>query len=280
MPITTSTRPVLRYPGGKWILAPWIIAHFPPHQCYVEPFMGAASVFFRKPRAYAEVLNDLNNDIVNLFGLLRDPGRARILERLLRLTPFAAVEYEAAYTPTDDRMEQARRFLVRSWQGFNSEGALGYTTGWRRNRDRRGTLPAHDWGRFPDHITSFTQRLQGVIIESRDALALLPVYDRADTLWYIDPPYDETACPNFNGYGESVDHAALSVALHQLTGMIVLSGYRSPTYDRLYADWCRVDHRAYTGTGKAGARTRLECLWLNPTCQTALTQLPLFGETP
>lgn len=29
-------RPALRYYGGKWNLAPWIISHFPPHQNYVE----------------------------------------------------------------------------------------------------------------------------------------------------------------------------------------------------------------------------------------------------
>jgi hypothetical protein len=70
-----------RYHGGKWMLAPWIIEHFPPHRIYTEAFGGAASVLMRKPRAkLVEVYNDLDGEIVSLFRVLRDPDGRRCEE--------------------------------------------------------------------------------------------------------------------------------------------------------------------------------------------------------
>ena len=112
------SRPILRYHGGKWILAPWIISHFPPHRVYVEPFGGAASVLLRKPRSYAEVYNDLDREIVSLFRVARERGEE--LRRALELTPFARQEYLEAWHPSDDPLEQARRTVIRAYMGFAS----------------------------------------------------------------------------------------------------------------------------------------------------------------
>jgi DNA adenine methylase len=83
------TRPVIRYYGGKWKLADWVISHFPKHRCYVEAFGGAASVLMKKKPSRVEVYNDLSDEVVNLFQVLRDPGTAKELRRRLSLTPFS-----------------------------------------------------------------------------------------------------------------------------------------------------------------------------------------------
>ncbi len=112
------TRPLVRYHGGKWRLAPWIVGFIPAHRVYVEPYGGGGSVLLRKPRSYGEIYNDLDGEIVNLFRVVRDRGEA--LVRVLELTPFAREEFLDGWHVSDDPVEQARRTLIRAYMGFGS----------------------------------------------------------------------------------------------------------------------------------------------------------------
>lgn len=271
-------RPVLRWHGGKWLLAPWIIDHFPSHQVYVEPFGGAGSVLMRKPRAYAEIWNDLDGDVVNLFRVLRSDSAADLV-RALRLTPFSRAEFDLAYEPTADTLESARRLVVRSFMGFGSNGHnVKAKTGFRANSNRSGTTPAHDWINYPDSLSAVVDRLRGVTIENRDAVLIMRQHDAPDTLHYVDPPYLPSTRSLANPYdikyrggmyavemGED-EHPALLAALCDLSGMVVLSGYPSPVYDAALRGWTRVQHDALAD----GARARTEVLWINPQCAARL----------
>lgn len=260
-------RPLVRYHGGKWLLAPWIISHFPAHRVYVEPFGGGGSVLLRKPRSYAEIYNDLDGEIVNVFRMARDFGTD--LVRLLELTPFARTEFEQSYEPGDGPLEQARRTIARSFQGFGSAAVCGETSGFRANSNRSGTTPAQDWRNYPSALANIIDRLQGVVIENRDACEVMVAQDGPETVFYIDPPYvHHTRSPKTRGtvtrkaYKHEMtntDHEALSVTLHGLAGAVVLSGYRCQLYDRLYGDWQRVDRASHAD----GARDRVESLWLS-----------------
>ena len=263
-------RPLVRYHGGKWLLAPWIIAHLPKHRIYVEPFGGGGSVLLRKPRSYGEIYNDLDGEIVNVFRVARDRGGE--LRDALRLTPFARVEFEESYLPAANEMEQARRTIVRSFMGFGSAAACGETSGFRANSNRLGTTPAHDWKNYPDALEALIDRLQGVVIENRDAVQVMLAHDSPETAHYVDPPYvHSTRSAKARGTSsrksykhELTDdqHAALSIILHNLEGAVVLSGYRNDAYDDLYSDWARVEKHANAD----GARPRIEVLWLSPKC--------------
>lgn len=259
----TPTRPVLRYHGGKWLLAPWIIEHFPNHRTYVEPFGGAASVLIRKEHAYAEVYNDLDGEIVNLFRVLRDAEQAAELEYLIRHTPFSRVEFVQSYEPSSDPVEQARRTMFRSFAGLSGVATSGKPTGFRSDVTRSGTIPATDWMRLPNQIPALVARLQGVIIECDAAADVIRRYDSPDTLFYIDPPYPaETrdAGRDYRFEMDTDDHRKLASILHDVTGMVVLSGYPCRLYDDLYAGWKRVERSAYAD----GASPRREALWLSP----------------
>ena len=281
--MSAPTRPVLRWHGGKWRLAPWIIGHFPTHRVYVEPFGGAGSVLMRKSRAYAEVWNDIDGEVVNLFQVLRSE-RAGALIEALRLTPFARAEFDAAYEPTDDPVEQARRLVIRSFMGFGTTGALGRSTGFRADSNKSGTTPAHDWASYPHALWHTVGRLAGVVIEQRDAIDVMAAHDGPGTLHYVDPPYLHGTRSRGNPYCakhkyrhelSDADHALLLDALRGLTGMVVLSGYPSSLYDDALRDWRRVETAALAD----GARARTEVLWLNPACCAALDadQMPLLA---
>lgn len=275
-PIVIPTRPVMRWHGGKWKLAPWIISHFPPHRVYVEPFGGGASVLLRKERSYAEVYNDLDQDAVTLFKVLRDPGMAPRLVDMVRLTPFAKMEFEGSYEPSDDPLERARRLLIRSFMGFGSNGHNAATkTGFRANSNRSGTTPARDWANYPDLLPAIIERLSGVVIECRDACEVMSAHDEPHTLHYIDPPYVlETRSKSMhrNGcYAHELDeagHIRLLDHIVTLQGMVILSGYPHDLYDELLGGWRRIETAAHAD----GARDRTEVLWINPQACAVVTE--------
>lgn len=277
----TPTRPILRYHGGKWRLAPWIISNFSPHRIYVEPFAGAASVLLQKPRVYSEVYNDADGQIVNLFRVLRNPAHARELVRLVKLTPYARDEFDESYILADDPIEQARRTLFRSMAGFSSVGATGrWKTGFRGNVTRTGTTPAHDWKSFPAAIELIVERLKGVVIENDDARAVINRYDTAETLFYVDPPYPySTRHVRWAGEAYAVemsddDHRELANLLKMCSGQVVISGYACPLYDdELFQTWYRVERKSHAD----GAVDRTEVLWMN---RHGGGELPLFSFFP
>lgn len=270
-------RPVLRYFGGKFLLAPWIISHFPKHKVYVEPFGGAASVLMRKPRSYAEVYNDLDSEVVSLFKILRDPSRARALKKRLQNTPFSREEFDSAYGEPVDAIEAAAFLIIRAFMGFGSDGhnIESGKTGFRANSNRSGTTPAHDWVNWPECITQFTERLRGVVIEKRDAAKVIAQQDSPETLFYVDPPYVHStrgAKHNYRFELSNEDHANLLKTLQGVQGMVVLSGYETSLYNTL--GW----QKATKATNADGARKRTECLWLNPAAASGHVQSELFEE--
>lgn len=252
-------------------MAPWIIGHFPAHRIYVEPFGGAASVLIRKPRSYAEIYNDLDGDVVNLFRVLRSDRAAELVESV-RLTPFAREEFAAAYEPSGDPVERARRLITRSFMGFGSNGH-NRSTGFRANSNRSGTTPAHDWSNYPDALCAIVDRLQGIVIENRDAKEVMAAHDGDETLHYADPPYVfATRSDLSKDYAHELtddDHAELLAFLTTLRGTVILSGYPHELYDASLPGWHRVERKHLAD----GARERTEVLWIN-----RASNLNLLGE--
>jgi DNA adenine methylase len=277
------SRSVLRYHGGKFRLAPKLIEIFPAHRTYTEAFGGAASVLMQKPRCRAEIYNDLDGEVVNVFRVLQNKSKAARLERLLRVTPFARSEFELSYKHARSNVERARRTIIRSFMGFGSDSVSRtkailagldrgirstMRTGFRRYANDHGITPATDWRHFSNCIDAFTDRLQGVTIENCDACKLLVSTDSADTLHYVDPPYPFAQRSGddhrYRHEMEDEDHRALAAILKRLKGMVIVSSYPGGLYAELFRDWRSIE---WTGgqfcSANSNSQKRTECVWLN-----------------
>jgi DNA adenine methylase len=253
---------VLRYFGGKFRIADWIISQFPEHKVYCEPFGGAASVLMKKPRAYAEVYNDMDDSVYSLFKVLSNERKAKELKKAIESTPFSRREFELAHVYHCDEVEKARRLVVRSFMGFSAESVtkLESKTGFRSNSNRSGTTPAHDWLNWPQYIPAFYERLKGVVIENQDAQKVMRTHDSKETLFYVDPPYSHQTRRGgrYKLEMDDFDHSSLLFFLKTLQGKVVLSGYHSGQYAAALDGWRVVEKQARAD--KAGVRT--EVLWI------------------
>lgn len=276
--VKAPTRPVLRWHGGKWKLAKWIISHFPKHRVYVEPFGGAASVLLRKPRALSEIYNDLDIEVVSLFRVLRSADGPRFVDTL-RLTPFSRDEFDLAFEPTPDPFERARRLIVRSFFAGGTRGVLdvdrvmaGFNGGSARSRgDNPQPSHARDWSTYADALPAVIARMMSVVIDNRPALELIDQHDGEHTLFYFDPPYlertrSDRARKAYRHELTDADHEALLVRLQTIKGMAALSGYASELYEAALSNWRRESVEAHAD----GAQDRTEVLWINPACAEAL----------
>jgi len=275
----TITRPILRYHGGKFRLAPWILQFLPPHQRYIEPFAGAASVLLLKDRAREECLNDLDGQVVNVLRILRDADSAAELRRRLALTAFARAELEWSYGEPADPIDAAHRMIVRSFLGHGSDSATRSCRAGFRNRFA-GNAPV-DWSGYPDQVPAFSGRLRGVLLEQDDAFDIIRRHDAPGTLFYLDPPPIEPEGSRGHAARHGLDaagHQRLADLLDGITGMAALSGELGVHGAGHLLDWdCMVLSRHVDGD------RRIEALWLNPAAARAIASgprpgRPLFSE--
>jgi len=259
------TRALLRYFGGKWAIAPWVLSHLPEHAIYVEPFGGAASILLRKPRSRVEVYNELDEEIVGIFRVVQNPQQCQALMRRLRRTPYSRREFETAFQASEDPIIRAQRAIVRAYQSFHS-GALfnrRKTTFADARHSADPSSKAREWANYPRSLISVSRRLQGVIIECRSALEVIRAQDRPDTLFFVDPPYlpSTRSAAGYRHEMSEADHVALLERLRSVQGMVVLAGYPSELYDCRLHDWKRVERPQSALLSK---RPRTEVLWLSP----------------
>lgn len=195
--------PIVPWIGGKRRLAKHILPLFPAHTCHVEPFCGAAALYFLKTPSKTEVINDINGELVNLYRVVKHH-----LEEFIRQFKWALVSRQIykwlqdtpEETLTD--IQRAARFYYLQKQAFGGKVA-DHTFGTSTT-----SAPRFNLLRIEEELSMAHLRLSRTLIEHLDWHQCIERYDRPHTLFYCDPPYWGT-----EGYGvefglENYDHMA------------------------------------------------------------------------
>ena len=254
-------KPPIQYFGSKIKLAPKIVDLLPAHQGYVEPFAGSLAVLLAKPKSRLEVVNDLNMQLVTFWRMLREHPQE--LAEMCELTPHSRVELEhAQQLDGANDLEVARQVWVLLTQG---RGRAMRHSGWRSYVSPQSSFVSYMTA-YRRRLLPAAERIVDVQIECRDALDVIRDYGQhADTVLYVDPPYLNSTRGRDARYihemADAAAHEKLAEALKPCPAKVVLSGYPSPLYDRLYAEWNRTDF--VVDAGNSLVRHRTECVWLN-----------------
>lgn len=252
---------VLKYPGAKWGIAPWVISFFPKHHSYLEPFFGSGGVFFNKSRSNIETINDMDGEVVNLFECIKsNPER---LAHDIYFTPYARAIYNKAFSEEilTESFERAARLLVRCNMGCGFR-TTGKRVGWKNDVvGRERAYAAKAWTELPDIIMEAAKRLQGVQIECSPAMELISRFNNSDVLVYCDPPYVlSTRCgKQYRCEMTDDDHLHLLDVLKRHRGPVLISGYQNPIYDSELREW----YRETVITTDQLSRPKQEILWMN-----------------
>lgn len=200
--------------GGKRLLAQRLDARIRavPHRAYVEVFLGMGGVFLRRTaRPPVEVVNDLSSDVVTLFRVLQRHHQA--LMDMLKWQLTSRAEFErlvAARADTLTDLERAARLLYVQRLAYS-----GKVEG--RNFAAHATMPARfDTTKLTAVLEAVHERLSRVVIERLSYGPLIARYDRAETLFYLDPPY--WGCEDYYGR-EMFSRADFERLAEQLAGV-------------------------------------------------------------
>ena len=268
----TSRHSPLRYYGGKANIASKIVELFAPHICFVDVFGGAANILLAKPPGSGvEVLNDVDQSLVNFWGVLRNSKTRKTLIEMVELTPYSRRVFKECIDEmaTGDRSDPVRwawAFYVTSNQARNGWGVKECYLAYGKSFSNAN---AKSWFGLPERLAVAAKRLKTVQVENLDWEDCIRRYDAPDTLFVMDPPYHSHTRVSPNVYAQEMngdDHERLLKIACGLKGKALICGYRHPLYDRLLKQWRRVE---LPGRSFASPRTgrklqdRTEQVWMN-----------------
>lgn len=247
-------RPLAGYIGGKRNLARRLTARLDAMEgveIYAEPFVGMGGVFLRRTRRpRAEVINDGNRDVANLFRIIQrhyQPFLDMIRWQLATRADFERLCATDPDTLTD--LERAARFLYLQRMSFGGRVAS-------RSFAISPAQPARfDTTKLVPMLEDVHARLAGVTIECLSYAEFIRRYDRPGTLFYLDPPYVESESDYGRGLFGREDFARLAEQLAAIDGRFVLSINDHPVAREAFGRFELEEVTTTYTTGKQRSRT-------------------------
>jgi len=249
---------VLPYFGGKSRLAGTIIAKIPDHECYVEPFAGGASVFFAKEPSKAEVINDLDRDLVNLYRVIKHHPEELYKQYKFSLVARSEFDREKAVNPeTLTDVQRAARYLFLQKCAFGGK-IIGQPFATATTRPRFNLLT------LESTLEQAWLRLARVLIECKDFRDILPRYDRPHTFFFLDPPY--WRIKEYRHNFTERDFIDLAALLGALQGKFLMTLNDTPEVREIFAGFKLEEvtlKYSCTRSAEARAKERTELLFSN-----------------
>lgn len=223
----TDASPLVPWIGGKRRLAKHILPLFPQHTAYVEPFAGAAAIFFAKEPSKVEVLNDINGELVALYRVVQHH-----LDEFVRcfrwgLTSRRMFDWLKAQPPEPlTEIQRAARFFFLQRLAFGGKVSK-QTFGVDSQHSRALNLL-----RLEEDLSAAHLRLANVVVENLDWKEVVRRYDKPTTLFFCDPPYWAT-----EGYGVPFpleEYEALAEVARTAKGQVIISVNDHPEMRRVF----------------------------------------------
>ncbi len=190
---------VLRRLGNKSRIAKNIQQYFPPHKIYIEPFFGAGGMFFNKPKAKYNFLNDLDSDVFNLFKILTEK-KEELFDYIILMPESQDLFNYWLKNKEVEPIKKAARFLYLS-----NFSLLGSSTTFRiGNKPDKRSLENNLFKTY-DFLINGCYSTKFLNFDFRNVLKNISFIqdgrnDEAKSFIYADPPYLDTVNNYSNGF--------------------------------------------------------------------------------
>ena len=250
-------------------MSKWVISHFPEDYqkyTYIEPFCGGANVLINKDRSELEAICDTDVTVVQIFRALRDESKEFI--RRLSNVKYSDDTFKRAVKraeePFDDYLDHAiNEYILRRM----SRGGLKKAFAWSERLRGGQAGDVNAWKTALKLLPILSERLREVHIFNKPGQEVIKTFNNKNTLIYADPPYlhETRKSPDAYQYEMTTDqHIELARILNSFAGKVVISGYPSPLYNRLYKNWTAASKKiANHSSQQKTKKMKTEILWKN-----------------